>query len=330
MHGTRNVAFRDILRRIGRDVAPRRGAGCEPETGGRTARAGAPDRAPAPRRPRGWRGRLLSRAMTPAPRGFGTAAVLLLAAATAAYGAVRGGHMERVQDELLFLGDGMARRVGLGIASVRIDGLKELKPWQVLEALDMDETRSLLLLDAGQARRKLEGLPLIRRASVRKLYPGTLRIEVEERTPFALWQKDGVLHVVDADGAVIDRAGDERYEGLPVVVGAGAERQARALFEALLKFPDLAGRLQAATRVADRRWNLRLGGVDVRLPDGDLDAALAALDGLQKSIRVLDRDVQAVDLRTPNRVAVRLTDAAAQRFHAAVKEREKRRKGGSA
>jgi hypothetical protein len=29
-------------------------------------------------------------------------------------------------------------------------------------------------------------------------------------------------------------------------------------------------------------------------------------------------------------VAVRLTDAAAQRFHAAVKEREKRRKGGSA
>jgi cell division protein FtsQ len=114
------------------------------------------------------------------------------------------------------------------------------------------------------------------------------------------------------------------------VVGAGAERQARALFEALLKFPDLAGRLQAAARVADRRWNLRLGGVDVRLPDGDLDGAFAALDRLQKSVHLLDRDILAVDLRTPDRVAVRLTDAAAQRFHAAVKEREKRRKGGSA
>ena len=284
--------------------------------------------APVPKRPKGARVLAVSLLTRPAPRGLGTVAAFLLVSASAGLGAVQGGHMERVQEEMLFLADRAARQVGFGIRSVRINGLKELKAWQVLEALDMDETRSLLLLDAGEARRRLETVPLVRRAAVHKLYPGALRIEIEERSPFALWQKEGVLSVIDVDGTVIGRGGDLRYAGLPVVVGEGAGRHARALFAALLRFPDLAARLQVATRVADRRWNLRLGSVDVRLPEGDPAEALASLDGLHKAVALLDRDVAAVDLRLPDRAAVRLTDPAAGRFQAMVKEREKRRRAG--
>jgi cell division protein FtsQ len=57
---------------------------------------------------------------------------------------------------------------------------------------------------------------------------------------------------------------------------------------------------------------------------------LAELVALDHDKKLMTRDVAAIDLRLPDRVTVRLSEAAAQARESAIKERAKARKGGAA
>ncbi len=67
-------------------------------------------------------------------------------------------------------------------------------------------TNSLSVPRCRKLRHKLKMLPFVKEAAVTKLYPNHLRIEIQERRPIALWQKDGQVKVIAADGTPIDDA----------------------------------------------------------------------------------------------------------------------------
>jgi len=120
--------------------------------------------------------------------------------------------------------------------------------------------------------------PWIGDAAVLKLYPDRLQITVTERQAFAIWQKDGRVSVIAADGTVLEPFVERRYVGLPLVVGKGAEHVAKDFLAVIDRYPDIRSQLRASILVAERRWNLRLAnGIDVRLPEIDVVAALDRL-----------------------------------------------------
>jgi cell division protein FtsQ len=173
--------------------------------------------------------------------------------------------------------------------------------------------------------------PWIADAAILKLYPDRLQITVTERQAFALWQEDGRLSVIAADGTVLEPFVEDRYRSLPLVVGRGAERQAKDFLAVVDRHPDIRALVRASILVAQRRWNLRLSnGIDVRLPEGNVATALDRLVMLDREKKLLSRDIVAVDLRLPDRVSVRLSDAAAQARDDALKAKDKKKKGGDA
>jgi cell division protein FtsQ len=88
--------------------------------------------------------------------------------------------------------------------------------------------------------------------------------------------------------------------------------------------------VRASVLVGERRWNLRLkNGIDVRLPESDVAPALARLVALDNEKNLITRDIVAIDLRLPDRVTVRLSEAAAQARIDALKDKQKK-KGGNA
>ena len=88
--------------------------------------------------------------------------------------------------------------------------------------------------------------------------------------------------------------------------------------------------MRASTYVAERRWNLKLkNGIDVRLPETNIEGALATLVRLDREKNLLSRDITAVDLRLADRLTVRLSDAVAQAREEAIKKNTKK-KGGDA
>ncbi len=123
------------------------------------------------------------------------------------------------------------------------------------------------------------------------------------------------------------------FAALPLVVGEGAQVKAQDFLAMVGRYPALRDTVEAAVLVADRRWNLRLkSGIDVRLPENNVEAALQTLVQLDRDKKLLSRDIAMIDLRLSDRVTVRLSDPAAQAREEAVKEmmkKEKARKKGT-
>jgi cell division protein FtsQ len=254
--------------------------------------------------------------------------------ASVAYGAVRGGHGPEIVSNLQDLCDDMANGFGFRISEVALTGEHELGRERVLAIAGITGRSSLLFLDASKARGRLVANPWIAEATVLKLYPGRLRIEVKERKPFALWQKDGKVHLIADDGTVLETYVPQRFASLPLVVGKGAEHAAPQLLSLVTRYPLIAQQLQASVLVAERRWDLYLkNNVVVSLPETDPEQGLRRLVALDKEKRLLSRDIAEVDLRLGDRVTVRLSDGAAAAREAALKAAEKaakKKKGGEA
>jgi cell division protein FtsQ len=275
--------------------------------------------------------RFFSRIMKlPPPPGVGIAASALLVASALGYGIVVGQHVPAVLDWAKDVRDAAANALGFRIAAVALSGEKEISREEILAIAGVTGRASLLFLDADAARARLMANPWIADAAVLKLYPDRLQITIKERLAFALWQKDRHVQVIAADGTVLEAYVERRYLNLPLVVGKGAERQAQDFLAVLDKYPAIRTQLRASILVAQRRWNLRLqNGIDVELPESDLAAALDRLVALDRDKKLLTRDIALVDLRLPDRVTVRLSDAAAQAREDALKPK-KPKKGGSA
>ena len=201
---------------------------------------------------------------------------------------------------------------------------------QIFAAAGVTDHSSLLFLDVADARAKLEAIPWIAEATVRKLYPDRLQITVTEREPFALWQQQGKVKVIAADGTVLSETVEPRLASLSFVVGNGAAARARDFLAVLDKYPTIRNSVRASIYVAERRWNLKLkNGIDVRLPEANIEGALATLVRLDREKSLLSRDITAVDLRLADRLTVRLSDAVAQAREEAIKKNTKK-KGGDA
>jgi len=270
-------------------------------------------------------------AQLPLPRGSGALGTILLIAGALGYGAVVGQHVPTVIDWVKDARDSAANALGFRIAAISLTGDKEVSREEVLTTAGVTGRASLLFLDADAARQRLLANPWIGDAAVLKLYPNRLQITIAERHAFALWQKDGRVSVIAADGTVLEPFVENRYLDLPLVVGHGAQRQAKDFLAIVDRYPDIRSALRASILVADRRWDLRLtNGINVQLPETDVEGALDRLVALDRDKKLLSRDITVVDLRLPDRVTVRLSDAAAQARDAALKANMPKKKGGDA
>ena len=297
-------------------------------------------RSQAPRRARtatrrGLVGRALRRFTLPMshlnlPRFTGVTAFIVFMLGATSYGVVKGEHIPAISAAIKDGCDAAANAAGMRIATVSLSGQRQVSREVIFAAAGVTDHSSLLFLDVAEARAKLEANPWIAEATVRKLYPDRLQITVTEREAFALWQQQGKVSVIAADGTVLAAQVEPRLASLPFVVGGGAAARARDFLAVLDRYPSIRDQVRASILVGERRWNLRLkNGIDVRLPDLDVERALETLARYEREKNLFSRDISAIDLRIADRLTVRLSDAAAQAREDAIKKTTKK-KGGDA
>jgi cell division protein FtsQ len=261
-------------------------------------------------------------AAMPIPRFAGTMLLAALFLGVGGFGAWRGGELDAFLAQNGSIKEVLARAVGLGITTVEVSGVSRLAPAEVVAAAGIDGKSSLLFADAEALRERLKANPMIAEASVRKLYPHALTISVTERQPFALWQKDGEVSLVAADGTPIDALRDERYVDLPLVVGEGANAKVKDFAALLDTQPSLKPLVRAGNWIGQRHWELQLrSGLTVKLPEADPAAALARFAGLMRDYKLTEKALILVDLRLPDRVVFRLTEEAAAERDEEMKKR---------
>ena len=265
------------------------------------------------------------------PRRAGIAATAVLLLASAGFGVVKGGHVEEVNQAFSDTRNALANAVGFRITGLVINGRKQLTQDDVLAIGGVNGRSSLLFLDAAALRDKLKANPWIADATVLKLYPGRLQIDLVERSAFALWQQDRRLSVIADDGVVLEPYVSRSFLSLPLVVGKGAETHARDFLELLARYPQVHAVTKAAIFIGQRRWNLRLkDGLDIRLPEYGVGNALAELSRIDREDKLFSRDIVAVDMRLPDRLIVQLSDDAAKAREKLFDDKKPKKKAGDA
>ncbi|MBM3570863.1 MAG: FtsQ-type POTRA domain-containing protein [Alphaproteobacteria bacterium] len=201
--------------------------------------------------------------------------------------------------------------IGLSIDDVLVVGRVETARADVLQALGIERGMPILAVDPVAAKQRLEALPWVRSATVERRLPDTVFVRLTEHQAIALWQRNNRLLPIGRDGTAVMTREIERFNHLLVVVGDDAPAHTPALLEMLVAEPELAGRVTAAIRIGNRRWNLNLDhGIELRLPESDMARAWAWIARLEREHRVLARDVATIDLRLPDRLIVRATPEA--------------------
>ncbi len=241
-------------------------------------------------------------------RSLALAGALLLALAAGWQAGIFAAARDRV---VAFSGE-TAARAGLVLGAIDLAGLDRTTEAEMVAALGVATGDPMLAIDIRVIRQRAEALPWVRQAAIARRLPDTLSIIVSERVPYALWQLNGTLWLMDESGTRITRRSLQDFSHLPLVVGAGAGREAAALFDMLDEQPVLDGRVRAAVRVGERRWNLEFrNGVRLMLPEARGDygprVALARFADLQRRHGLLEREVTTLDMRLDDRLVVKVT-----------------------
>ncbi|HVE23449.1 MAG TPA: cell division protein FtsQ/DivIB [Acidocella sp.] len=206
--------------------------------------------------------------------------------------------------------------LGLRISDVQISGAKETDMTLLRQAIGVREGEPTFGFSLDAVRQRIEQLGPVQTATVERELPGTLVVSITERNAFAIWQVGGTdgrppsFELIDKQGNVITDqnaiAAKRREPWLLLLVGADAPQNAQSLMDELQGAPSVLAHVVAAERVDGLRWNLVLKDKTVvKLPDVGEAEAIDQLAGLQTSMQLLDRPVEAIDLRMPGRLVVK-------------------------
>jgi len=209
----------------------------------------------------------------------------------------------------------LAARPEFAVKGVEVAGGRAALRAEVRRRLGPLTGVSSLKLDLQDLRRQVGAIGAVAKADILFDPDGILRVRIVERLPVALWRgRETGLSLIDAEGVVIGPvAARADHPRLPLLLGAGARdhvAEARAL---LATAPDLRPRIRALARVGERRWDILLEGeLTVMLPEERPGAALEGMMALHYGEEILERDLAVIDLRVPERPALRLAPRAAE------------------
>ena len=120
---------------------------------------------------------------------------------------------------LLVLAWGVSVSPLLAVDHVEVRGLVRVGAAEVEEAGGIRPGDAMVWLDADRAVRGIEALPFVRRATVTREWPDTVRVAVVERRPVAWVEGPAGKVVVDGTGRVLEAVAGAP-PGMPQLVGA--------------------------------------------------------------------------------------------------------------
>lgn len=226
---------------------------------------------------------------------------------------LRGG----IEREIVALVDRIAARPEFAVRGVAVIGGSESLQREVRRTLGIEPGVSSLKLDVEDLRRRVEDLGAVEKAAVRFDPQGTLRVSIVERIPAVLFRRDeSGLVLLDKGGVEIGPAvGRAAYPELPVILGAGAPAHVGEVIALLGSAPDLVPRLRAFVRVGERRWDIVLDrDMVIKLPQRGAVDALSRVMALNYGDELLERDLSVIDMRLPDRPALRMNAEAAETY----------------
>lgn len=196
--------------------------------------------------------------------------------------------------------------VSFPIEEIHIVGHHYTKEKEIIKSLGDIWDSSVIALNTFAVQKQIEKLPWIKRAVVERVFPHGINIYVEERVAVGRWSRMDGMYLFDEGGVLIEKLTVGKHRRLPIYSGDDAPQKASELATMLTNFKDLKPFMARYQRVDKRRWTLVMkSGMEVLLPEAQVEMALARLRRLHKEHDLLNRRINVVDLRLEDRVTLR-------------------------
>ncbi len=192
------------------------------------------------------------------------------------------------------------------IKAVVIDGAFErVSAVEVEDALGRLIQTGFLSADLHAMRRQLHDLPWVAGATVRRRWPGSIEVRIEEQRPAARWSDAGLLNI--GGELFIENVAHAPAE-LPLLSGPrGTERRVAEMYFRIEERLQRRGMTALSLQLDDRgAWEMQLtSGVRVRLGARTVETRLERFfEALDKVIAIQIEDVDYIDMRYTNGFAI--------------------------
>lgn len=114
----------------------------------------------------------------------------------------------------------------LAVRQIEVHNIQRTPLADLLRAGQVQEGMNIFGVDLKRVERRIEDLPWIRRASVNRIVPDRLVIDVEEHRPVALTSLEG-LYLVSDQGALFKRLQPGEQIDLPILTGLDRDEYRR-------------------------------------------------------------------------------------------------------
>ena len=197
---------------------------------------------------------------------------------------------------------------GFYLQNIYISGNNNLQREDILSIINDKEYKTIFDINLFKIRNNLLLNEWIETVKIERTLPSSIKIQIIEKKPVAIWQTKLGNKLITKDGSIISNANVTTFKNsLPIIIGKGANKDAFLILQILKKNPDLYNNVWSISYINKRRWNVHLNqGLIVLLPRIKIYDAWTKIGFLQKKYKILDIGLTEIDIRNKNQIFAKI------------------------
>ncbi|MHA1550138.1 MAG: cell division protein FtsQ/DivIB [Alphaproteobacteria bacterium] len=170
------------------------------------------------------------------------------------------------------------------ILEIKVQGILHFTSTQLIEeTLSKYKNQKLFFTSLKTIQKKLEDLPYVKKANIRRLPPYTLEIKIEEEKPIALYiASEDKTYPISENGKIIP---NNALLDLPLITTKITIKKSPDLLKKIQNYPAIKKQLSAIEWIGNRRWNLHFENSIILLSE-NLGSSLNRLNNLIKTNKI--------------------------------------------
>ena len=197
---------------------------------------------------------------------------------------------------------------GFHLQNIYITGNNNLQKVDILNIINDKKYKTIFDVNLFEIHNNLLLNEWIETVKIERTLPSSIKIQIIEKNPVAIWQTKLGNKLITEDGSIISNANVTTFKNrLPIIIGEGANKNAFLILQILRKNPDLYNNVWSISYINKRRWNVHLKqGLIVLLPRKKIHAAWTKIDFLQRKYKILDIGLTEIDIRNQDQIFAKI------------------------
>jgi cell division protein FtsQ len=196
------------------------------------------------------------------------------------------------------------------VKEIIVSGNYHLDEDDIVKSMNIKKGKPLLDIRSADINERLRGNPWIKKAALKKQFPGTLLIKVEEAAPMALLSIKKKLYILDRDGNILERIKGESIPFLPVIKDVSPKNkkdisEALKLIASLSEKNILSSRESIEIGIETYGLFVNMDGEFMKVGYGDYSEKFDRWIELEPEIRKRGVLIKYIDLRFKDSVIVK-------------------------